>query len=74
MLRNKNTKSEARNSKQTETFKAKNQNPKGACFEILCFLIIWIYFEFRISSFEFSLFAPVHNNRAWRRPCCAKFL
>jgi hypothetical protein len=42
-------KSEARNPKQTETLKSEIQNEFG----ILCFLIIWICFEFRISSFLF---------------------
>src|SRR3972149_2678899 len=56
-----NSKSEYRKKprgpKQTETVEAESEKWKSetSWFGISCFSITWIYFEFRISSFEFFL-------------------
>src|SRR5262250_1141380 len=46
-------KSEYRNPKQTSKFEIQKSESRNDRLEFLCFLNIWICFEFRISSFQF---------------------
>jgi len=58
-----NPKHEARNSKQIQNTNALNSKQKqvhtmGNVFVlVICYLVIWICFEFRISDFGFSTFS-----------------